>query len=83
RDGHLKRFVQRKDNPRPEHRETSAIEEEKPATDGQEPKQVAKCIWRPEDFYIPEDISAELSAFSRWENFPQAMVISGGGFNKI
>ncbi|MCI66502.1 hypothetical protein A2U01_0087760, partial [Trifolium medium] len=26
-------------------------------------------IWRPEDFYIPEDISAEFSALSRWENF--------------
>ncbi|MCI52870.1 hypothetical protein A2U01_0074116, partial [Trifolium medium] len=31
-------------------------------------------IWRPEDFYVPEDISAEFSALSRWENFPQAMV---------
>ncbi|MCI41985.1 hypothetical protein A2U01_0063220, partial [Trifolium medium] len=51
RDGHLKRFVQRKENPRPEHRETSAVEEEKPATGGQEPKQVAMSIWRPEDFY--------------------------------
>ncbi|MCI80621.1 hypothetical protein A2U01_0101892, partial [Trifolium medium] len=74
---------QRKENPRPEHREASAVEEEKPATGGQEPKLVAMSIWRPEDFYVPEDISAELSALSRWENFPQAMVISGGGFNKI
>ncbi|MCI10186.1 hypothetical protein A2U01_0031278, partial [Trifolium medium] len=41
------------------------------------------CVWRPEDFYIPEDISAEFSALSHWENFPQAMVTSGGGFNKI
>ncbi|MCI81716.1 hypothetical protein A2U01_0102990, partial [Trifolium medium] len=32
---------------------------------------------------VPEDISAEFSALSRWENFPQALVISGGGFNKI
>ncbi|MCI73431.1 hypothetical protein A2U01_0094695, partial [Trifolium medium] len=38
------RFVQRKDNPRPEHREASAIEDEKPATGGQEPKQVAMSI---------------------------------------
>ncbi|MCI46957.1 hypothetical protein A2U01_0068198, partial [Trifolium medium] len=38
RDEHLKRFVQRKENPRPEHREASAVEEEKPATGGQEPK---------------------------------------------
>ncbi|MCI69649.1 hypothetical protein A2U01_0090912, partial [Trifolium medium] len=41
------------------------------------------CISRPEDFYVPEDISAELTPFSGWENFPQAMVISGGRFNKI
>ncbi|MCI71903.1 hypothetical protein A2U01_0093166, partial [Trifolium medium] len=34
RDGHLKRFVQRKENPLTEHRETSAVEEEKPAADG-------------------------------------------------
>ncbi|MCI67791.1 hypothetical protein A2U01_0089050, partial [Trifolium medium] len=67
RDRHLKWFVQRKENPRPEHSETSAVEEEKPATGGHEPKQVAMCIWRLEDFYIPEDISAELSALSRWE----------------
>ncbi|MCI93978.1 hypothetical protein A2U01_0115276, partial [Trifolium medium] len=66
-----------------EHRETSAVEEEKPATGGQEPKQIATNIWRPEDFYVPEDISAEFSSLRRWENFPQAMVISGGGFNKI
>ncbi|MCI69917.1 hypothetical protein A2U01_0091180, partial [Trifolium medium] len=74
RDGHLKRFVQRKDSPRPEHRETSAVEEEKLAVGGQEPKQIAMSIWRPEDFYVLEDISAEFSALSRWENFPQAMV---------
>ncbi|MCI74548.1 hypothetical protein A2U01_0095812, partial [Trifolium medium] len=35
------------------------------------------------DFYVPEEISAEFYALSRWENLPQAMVISGGGFNKI
>ncbi|MCI83653.1 hypothetical protein A2U01_0104929, partial [Trifolium medium] len=61
RDGHLKRFVQKKVNPRPEHRESSAVEEEKPTTGGQEPKQISMSIWRPEDFYVPEDISAEFS----------------------
>ncbi|MCI73610.1 hypothetical protein A2U01_0094874, partial [Trifolium medium] len=76
RDGHLKRFVQRKENPRPEHREAGAVEEEKPTAGGQEPKQIAMSIWQPEDFYVSEDISAEFSALSRWENFPQAMVIS-------
>ncbi|MCI41335.1 hypothetical protein A2U01_0062568, partial [Trifolium medium] len=35
------------------------------------------------DFYVPEDISVEFSALSRLESFPQAMVIFGGGFNKI
>ncbi|MCH96245.1 gag-pol polyprotein, partial [Trifolium medium] len=82
RDGHLKRFVQKK-NPRSEHHETSAVEEEKPASSGQDVKQVAMCIWGPEDFYVPEVISAEFTALSHWENFPQAMVISGGGYNKI
>ncbi|MCI70556.1 hypothetical protein A2U01_0091819, partial [Trifolium medium] len=62
RDGHLKRFVQRKENPRTEHREASAVKEEKPATAGQEPKQIAMSIWRPKDFYVPEDVSAEFSA---------------------
>ncbi|MCI89678.1 hypothetical protein A2U01_0110967, partial [Trifolium medium] len=56
RDGHLKRLVQRKENPRLEHREASAVEEEKPATGGKEPKQIAMSIWRPEDFYVPEGI---------------------------
>ncbi|MCI70385.1 hypothetical protein A2U01_0091648, partial [Trifolium medium] len=31
------------------------------------------CISRPEDFFISEDVSAEITALSRWENFPQAM----------
>ncbi|MCI19009.1 hypothetical protein A2U01_0040164 [Trifolium medium] len=83
RDGHLKRFVQKKENLRTEHCETSAVEEEKPASGGQDVKQVAMCIWRPEDFYVPKDVSAEFTALSHWENFPQAMVISGGGYNKI
>ncbi|MCI86503.1 hypothetical protein A2U01_0107784, partial [Trifolium medium] len=69
--GHLKRFVQRKENPRPEHREANAVEEEKSAPGEQEPKQIAMSIWRPEDFYVP--ISAEFLALGRWENFPQAM----------
>ncbi|MCI45278.1 hypothetical protein A2U01_0066517, partial [Trifolium medium] len=51
RDEHLKRLVQKKENPRSEHRETSAVEEEKPASGGQDVKQVAMCVWRPEDFY--------------------------------
>ncbi|MCI73919.1 hypothetical protein A2U01_0095183, partial [Trifolium medium] len=62
RDGHFKRFVQRKENPRLEHREASAVEEEKPAVAGKKPKQIVMCVWRPEDFYVPEDVSAEFSA---------------------
>ncbi|MCI09856.1 hypothetical protein A2U01_0030947, partial [Trifolium medium] len=73
RDEHLKQFVKRKDNPRPEPREASAVEEEKPTAGEQEVKQVAMCISRPEDFFIPEDVSAEIAALSRWENFPQAI----------
>ncbi|MCI87307.1 hypothetical protein A2U01_0108589, partial [Trifolium medium] len=42
-----------------------AVEEEKPATGGQKPKQIAMSIWRPEYFYVLEDISAEFSALSR------------------
>ncbi|MCI53895.1 hypothetical protein A2U01_0075142, partial [Trifolium medium] len=44
------RFVQKKENPSSEHRETSVVEEEKPTSGGQDVKQVAMCIWRPEDF---------------------------------
>ncbi|MCI65169.1 hypothetical protein A2U01_0086427, partial [Trifolium medium] len=34
RDGHLKQFFKKKDNPRLEPREASAVEEEKPAAGG-------------------------------------------------
>ncbi|MCI76002.1 hypothetical protein A2U01_0097271, partial [Trifolium medium] len=64
-------------------REASAVEEEKPAAGGKELKQVMMCISRPEDFFVPEDVSAEINALSRWENFPQDMVIFGGEFNKV
>ena len=42
-------------------------------------------ISRPEDFYIPEELNVPLyfATHSPWETFPSALVISGGGFNKI
>ncbi|MCI69435.1 hypothetical protein A2U01_0090697, partial [Trifolium medium] len=46
RDGHLKRFVQNKENPRPEPLQASNVKEEKPASGGQDLKQVAMCISR-------------------------------------
>ncbi|MCH99129.1 hypothetical protein A2U01_0020140 [Trifolium medium] len=71
-------FVKRRDNPRPEPREANAAKEEKPAAGGQDLKQFAMCISRPEDFFVSKDISTEITALSRSENFPQAMVIFGG-----
>ncbi|MCI15533.1 hypothetical protein A2U01_0036671, partial [Trifolium medium] len=43
------------------------------------------CISRPEDFFVPEHLEDKyvVPIFSKWESFPETMVISGGGFNKI
>ena len=39
---------------------------------------------RPEDFHVPGSYEDEpLSTHSRWEKFPSAMVITGGGFNDL
>ncbi|MCI89127.1 hypothetical protein A2U01_0110415, partial [Trifolium medium] len=42
------------------------------------------CISRSEDFFIPDHLGDSYIAptLSEWENFPEAMVISGGGFDK-
>ena len=42
-------------------------------------------ISRPEDFYVPEELDVPLyfSTHSPWETFPSALVILGGGFNKV
>ncbi|MCH81477.1 hypothetical protein A2U01_0002264 [Trifolium medium] len=41
-------------------------------------------ISRPEDFFVLEHLEDkyDVPILSEWENFPEAMVISGGGFNK-
>ncbi|MCI58180.1 hypothetical protein A2U01_0079434, partial [Trifolium medium] len=72
REGHLKRFVQNKENPRPEPHQASNVEEEKLASGGQDLKQVAMCISIPEDFLVPEHLEDKYAApiFSKWENFP-------------
>ncbi|MCI20469.1 hypothetical protein A2U01_0041631, partial [Trifolium medium] len=85
RDGQIKQYVKKRENPRPKNCEASTVEEEKPATIGQNPKQVAMSISRPEDFFAPEYLEDKYAApiLTKWENFPEAMVISGGGFNKV
>ncbi|MCI79723.1 hypothetical protein A2U01_0100994, partial [Trifolium medium] len=53
RNEQLREFVRRKDNPRPEDVETSAVEEAQPTAIGQaHSKPVAMCVSRPEDFFI-------------------------------
>jgi hypothetical protein len=83
RQGHLRRFL-RDESPRPRARQTATVEDQAPATSGQEPKKIALCISRPEDFVVPETTEDEnLSpTFSKWENFAETMVISAGGYSK-
>jgi hypothetical protein len=83
RDGVLDRFVKRDNAPRQERRDTRTGEEVRPSSSDQAPPQIALCISRPEDFLIPEDSFPVPAATSKWEHFPSAMVISGGGFNKL
>ena len=47
------------------------------------PVQTTFSVTRLEDFYVPKDIEEPLTMHSRWERFPSAMVINGGGFNDI
>ncbi|KAI5423223.1 hypothetical protein KIW84_046281 [Lathyrus oleraceus] len=61
-----------------------AREEETPGrhTPGNSPYQVALCVSRPEDFFLPEPLPEDkITALSPWENFPATLVISGGGTN--
>ncbi|MCI35423.1 hypothetical protein A2U01_0056644, partial [Trifolium medium] len=76
RNGQLREFVRRKDNPRTEAAETSTVEEEHPPSTGQtHSKPVAMCVSRPEDFFIPDHLGDYYIAptLSKWENFPEAM----------
>ncbi|KAI5389072.1 hypothetical protein KIW84_074649 [Lathyrus oleraceus] len=46
------------------------------------PYQVALCVSRPEDFFLPEPLpEGKITALSPWEDFPTTLVISGGGTN--
>ncbi|MCI79898.1 hypothetical protein A2U01_0101169, partial [Trifolium medium] len=70
---------------RPENVEASAVEEAQPAATGQSnSKQVTLCVSQPKDFIVPDHIEDSYVAptWNEWENFPEAMVISGGGFDK-
>ncbi|XP_058726284.1 uncharacterized protein LOC131597614 [Vicia villosa] len=80
REGHLKQYAKKQEATR----EAKPVVEEKPAEDTPA-MQVAMSITRPEDFYLPDwaKSATTTSPHSAWEMFPSAMVISGGGFNKL
>ncbi|XP_058782841.1 uncharacterized protein LOC131657461 [Vicia villosa] len=80
REGHLKQYAKKQEATK----EAKPITEEKSAEDTPA-MQVAMSITRPEDFYLPDwaRVSSIPSPHSPWEVFPSAMVISGGGFNKL
>ncbi|GAU33272.1 hypothetical protein TSUD_279460 [Trifolium subterraneum] len=80
RNGKLKDYVKRKENPRHEKREGSP--EDKPSASAE--KNVALAVWRPEDFYVPNYLkdTYEHPILNEWEKFPETMVIPGGVFDK-
>ncbi|GAU39748.1 hypothetical protein TSUD_219910 [Trifolium subterraneum] len=81
RNGKLKDYVKRKENPRPEKKREDTPEDE-PRASGE--KNVALAVWRPEDFYVPKHFkdTYEHPILNEWENFPETMVISGNVFDK-
>ncbi|PNX61955.1 hypothetical protein L195_g052722, partial [Trifolium pratense] len=82
RNGQLKQYVKKSNTPRPEAAGTSTVEEAPPEKTGHKP--VALSISRPEDFSIPDYLEDNYIAptLQEWETFAEAMVISGGGFDK-
>ncbi|CAJ2671137.1 unnamed protein product [Trifolium pratense] len=68
--------------PRAEAAETSNTEEAAPEKSGHKP--VALAISRPEDFFVPDylDDTYVAPTLNKWDALAQAMVISGGGFDK-
>ncbi|XP_058722192.1 uncharacterized protein LOC131593949 [Vicia villosa] len=80
REGHQKQYAKKQEAAK----EAKSVTEEKPAGDTFA-MQVAMSITRPEDFYLPDWARSATapSPHSSWEMFPSAMVISGGGFNKL
>ncbi|CAI8591639.1 unnamed protein product [Vicia faba] len=73
----------RSDAPRRDARETREVEEDAQPSDESIPIQTVFSVTRLEDFYVPEHLQEPLSTHNRWENFPSAMVINGGGFNDL
>ncbi|GAU34629.1 hypothetical protein TSUD_394200 [Trifolium subterraneum] len=81
RNGKLKDYVKRKENPRQEKKREDTPDEE-PRASGE--KNVALAVWRPKDFYVPKHLkdTYEHPILNEWENFVETMVISGGVFDK-
>ncbi|GAU50103.1 hypothetical protein TSUD_374520 [Trifolium subterraneum] len=81
RNGKLKDYVKWKENPRQEKKREDTLEDE-PKSSGE--MKVAMAIWRPEYFYVPNYLkdTYEPPILNEWEKFPEAMVISGGVFDK-
>ncbi|GAU18799.1 hypothetical protein TSUD_80880 [Trifolium subterraneum] len=77
RNGKLKDYVKRKENPRPKKKREDTPEDEPRAS---AEKNVALAVWRPEDFYVPKHFkdTYEHLILNEWENFPETVVISGG-----
>ncbi|CAJ2674684.1 unnamed protein product [Trifolium pratense] len=82
RNGQIKQYVKRDRAPRTDAVETSNSEEAAPESSGHKP--VALAISRPEDFLIPDHLDDTYIAptLNKWDTLAQAMVISGGGFDK-
>ncbi|KAI5439442.1 hypothetical protein KIW84_025007 [Lathyrus oleraceus] len=79
-EGHLKQYTRRNEAPRHDEPEKKRPREDTPPD--KSPYQVALCVSRPEDFFLPEPLpEGKITALSPWENFPATLVISGGGTN--
>ncbi|XP_050890966.1 uncharacterized protein LOC127096442 [Lathyrus oleraceus] len=79
-EGHLKQYTRKNEAPRHDEPEKKRPREDAPPDNS--PYQVALCVSRPEDFFLPEPLpEGKITALSPWENFPATLVISGGGTN--
>jgi hypothetical protein len=86
--GHLRRYRKGGEKPRESNDVQRAAEAQMSEDEDQGNMPVAFAITRPEDFILPakpdgEEILNHLASHmdGTWENFPKALVISGGGFN--
>ncbi|KAI5442395.1 hypothetical protein KIW84_011461 [Lathyrus oleraceus] len=74
------RYTRKNEAPRHDEPEKKRPREDTPPDNS--PYQVALCVSRPEDFFLPEPLpKGKITALSPWENFPTTLVISGGGTN--